>query len=130
MLSKKILSKILVFFISANILFADHYWRRPAYRYHRQPVYRNYYQGPIYQNRISPRYNDNRISPGAATAIGLGAGVVGFVIGRSTKSKEVVYKDQKIQCKDFDIKVIIDGEEKKAKVTKCRTDDGDWKIPD
>jgi hypothetical protein len=129
MLSKKILSKILVFFISANILFADHYWRRPVYRYPRPPVYRNY-QGPSYHDRNTPRYNDNRISPGAATAIGLGVGVIGFVIGRSTKSKEVVYKDQKIQCKDFDIKVMIDGEEKKAKVTKCRTDDGEWKIPD
>jgi surface antigen len=75
-------------------------------------------------------YNGPGISAGAVTAIGLGVGILGFVIGRTTKSKEVIYKDSKIHCKDFDIRVMIDGEEKKAKITKCRTEDGEWKIPE
>jgi len=95
-------------------------------------VYNNYNRYPVYNN-----YNRSGrgISTGAATAIGLGVGILGFAIGRSTKNKDkvIVYqdqKDQKIQCKDFDIKVTIDGEEKKAKITKCKTESGDWEIPE
>ena len=108
----------------------QHYYNRP--NYNRYPVYNNYNRYPVYNN-----YNRSGrgISTGAATAIGLGAGILGFAIGRSTKNKDkvIVYqdqKDQKIQCKDFDIKVTIDGEEKKAKITKCKTEDGDWTIPE
>ena len=115
------------------------YYNRP--NYNRYPVYNNYNRYPVYNNyNRYPVYNNyNRsgqgISTGAATAIGLGAGILGFAIGRSTKNKDkvIVYqdqKDQKIQCKDFDIKVTIDGEEKKAKITKCKTEDGDWTIPE
>ena len=106
------------------------YYNRP--NYNRYPVYNNYNRYPVYNN-----YNRSGqgISTGAATAIGLGVGILGFAIGRSTKNKDkvIVYqdqKDQKIQCKDFDIKVTIDGEEKKAKITKCKTEDGDWTIPE
>ena len=117
----------------------QHYYNRP--NYNRYPVYNNYNRYPVYNNyNRYPVYNNyNRsgqgISTGAATAIGLGAGILGFAIGRSTKNKDkvIVYqdqKDQKIQCKDFDIKVTIDGEEKKAKITKCKTEDGDWTIPE
>ena len=115
------------------------YYNRP--NYNRYPVYNNYNRYPVYNNyNRYPVYNNyNRsgqgISTGAATAIGLGVGILGFAIGRSTKNKDkvIVYqdqKDQKIQCKDFDIKVTIDGEEKKAKITKCKTEDGDWTIPE
>lgn len=108
----------------------QHYNNRP--NYNRYLVYNNYNRYPVYNN-----YNRSGrgISTGAATAIGLGAGILGFAIGRSTKTKDkvIVYqdqKDQKIQCKDFDIKVTIDGEEKKAKITKCKTEDGEWEIPE
>jgi hypothetical protein len=114
---KKLLCLSLIFVFATN-LYANR-WRRYPTHYHTYPIHNH--------NRSN---QGQGITPGAATAIGLGVGILGFVIGRSTKSKEVVYKDQKIQCKDFDIKVTIDGEEKKAKVTKCRTDDGEWKIPD
>ena len=109
---KKLVCLSLICIFSSNLY--AHRWRR----YH--PTYYNNF--PVPSNR--------GISAGAATAIGLGVGVLGFVIGRSTKQKEVVYQDQTIQCKEFDIKVTIDDEEKKAKVTKCRTKDGEWKIPD
>ena len=119
--------------------YPQHYNNRP--NYNRYPVYNNYNRYPVYNNyNRYPVYNNyNRsgrgISTGAATAIGLGVGILGFAIGRSTKNKDkvIVYqdqKDQKIQCKDFDIKVTIDGEEKKAKITKCKTESGDWEIPE
>jgi len=119
---RKIITSILLMFALTTNAFADH-WRWSRYpRYHRynQPRYNNHYHN----------YNESgRISPGAATAIGLGVGVLGFVIGRSTKKTSESY-DSKIECKEFDMKVMIDGEEKKAKVTKCRTQDGSWQIPD
>lgn len=119
---RKIITSILLMVALTTNAFADH-WRWSRYpRYHRynQPRYNNHYHN----------YNESgRISPGAATAIGLGVGVLGFVIGRSTKKTSESY-DSKIECKEFDMKVMIDGEEKKAKVTKCRTQDGSWQIPD
>lgn len=108
--------------------------RFPQPRYNRYPVYNNYNRYPVYNN-----YNRSRhgISIGAATAIGLGVGVVGYEIGRSvtTRDKEVVYiyqdqTDQKIQCKAFDIKVLIDGVFVLGQITKCKTENGEWKIPD
>lgn len=104
-------------------------WAHSRYGNH----YHSRYYSPIRDRRYTHNYYNTGpgISAGAATAIGLGVGVLGFVIGRSTKSKEVIYKDSsKIECKEFDIRVTIDGEEKKAKITKCRTEDGEWKIPE
>jgi hypothetical protein len=131
MLFKRLVISAILLSMLPLTLFADH-WRNRYPRYPRyyqtRPIY-NYY--PNYNYRHIPNGN---VSPGAATAIGLGAGVVGFVIGRSTKSKEkeIIYRDTpKIECKEFDIRVTIDGESKKAKIMKCRSsEDGDWKIPD
>jgi hypothetical protein len=119
---KKLVATSLILIFAPSIAFADR-WRH--HRYYRNPY-------PRYYGRTHTHHYVDRpgVSAGAATAIGLGVGILGFVIGRSTKSKEVIYKDQKIECKDFDIKVIIDGEEKKAKITKCRTEDGEWRIPE
>lgn len=119
---RKIITSILLLFVLTTNAFADH-WRWSRYPRHNRYSY--------------PRYNDNyhnysrtgRLSPGAVTAIGLGVGVLGFAIGRSTKKTSESY-NSKIECKEFDMKVMIDGEEKKAKVTKCRTQDGSWQIPD
>lgn len=110
----KIAINILLLITLSGNAFADH-WHRNRRYYGSYPRYSNY------------RYYNN-ISPGAATAIGLGTGIVGYVIGRSVSN---THRDNsRIECKEFDIKVNIDGEEKKAKITKCRTEDGDWKIPD
>jgi hypothetical protein len=122
---KKTLCKLLILALSSGILTADHWrWRRP--RYHRPPVYGNYRPYPY----------DNRISPGAAAAISIGAGVVGYVIGKKTQersytegTRECSY-EERIECKEFEINVIIDGERKRATITKCRVNGGDWKIPD
>lgn len=108
---KKILAFALLILFSSN-LNAQHWgWRR----------YGGYYGG---------RY-DSRISPGAATAIGLGTGVLGYYIGRTQSKNENRESDRdRIECKEFDVKVKLDGEYKNAKILKCRVGNGDWKIPE
>jgi len=113
------LAKILVLLVLSNSLIAEHW------------LYRKYYP-----NRMGYYRHDNRVSPGAAAAIGIGAGVIGYVIGKKTQertyteaTRECSY-EEKIECKEFEITVIIDGERKKATITKCRVNGGDWKIPD
>lgn len=119
---KKLVATSLILIFAPSIAFADR-WRH--HRYYRNP-YPRYYSYPRYGN-----YHMNRpgVSPGGAAAIAIGSGVLGYVIGRST-NKDTSYKNDRIECKEFDIKVMIDGEEKKAKITKCRTEDGEWKIPE
>jgi|LakMenE01Jun11ns_1017448.scaffolds.fasta_scaffold9958683_10 hypothetical protein len=124
--------KLILLFLISIPSYADR-WVHSRYRNHYRYHYNSRHYTPIRDRRYTRNYYNTGpgISAGAATAIGLGVGVLGFVIGRSTKSKEVIYKDNsKIECKDFDIRVMIDGEEKKAKIIKCRTEDGEWKIPE
>lgn len=122
---RKLLLSILLILTLSDSLFASHWrWRN---RYPRRYNYNYNY------NTRNRSQNFNSISPGAATAIGLGVGVLGFAIGRASKKneKEIVYRDSpSISCKEFPIKVNIDGEEKTAKITKCKTQDGEWKIPE
>lgn len=119
----KILTSIILMFVLTTNVFADH-WRINRYpRYGHRPRHYNHY------HRYNSHNNYGRISPGAATAVGLGAGVLGYVIGRSTKKPSESH-NSKIECKEFDVKVMIDGEERKAKITKCRTEDGSWQIPE
>lgn len=115
---KLLVSVLMCGVLSAN-MYAEH-WRyyRPYYRGHRAPRYNSYHYN-----------NGGRISPGAAAAIGIGAGVIGYVIARGS-SKNNSDSNSRIECKEFDMKVMIDGEERKAKVTKCRTDGGNWQIPE
>lgn len=110
-------------------------YTRPSRGSYPQPHYNRYPQ-PHYNRPIYIRSGQG-ISIGAATAIGVGVGVVGYEIGRSIKNtdKEIVYiyqdqTDQKIQCKAFDIKVLIDGVFVLGQITKCKTENGEWKIPD
>lgn len=107
----KILTSIILLLTFSGVSFADH-WR-----------YRNYHRQ--YQHRHYGYYNTGRISPWAAAGIGVGTGVLGYVIGRNTYRS-----NDRIECKQFDMRIIIDGEEKLAKVTKCRTEDGTWQIPE
>jgi hypothetical protein len=90
-------------------------------------------------NRRSPHYHyyypyNNGISGGAVTTIGIGTGVVGYIIGRRVAaSRQPVYvqnNSQHIECREFDIRVVIDNQNKTAKIMKCRVDGGDWKLPD
>lgn len=78
-----------------------------------------------------------RISPGAAAAIGLGAGVVGFIIGRSasnnsnrSNTSQTNSSDDRIECRNFPMKVIVDNKPTEVLVQKCRVGGGEWKLPD
>ena len=117
----KLLISFLLIFATVEPIFANHW------RWRNRNRYNTHYHYPT--NGYSSRTSGTGISPGAATAIGLGVGVLGFIVGRATK-KTTESSDSKIECKEFPILVTIDGEEKKAKVTKCKTQDGNWQIPD
>lgn len=74
------------------------------------------------------------ISGGTAVAVGIGSGVVGYILGRRAAANQTtpvyVQHTPHIECREFDIRVVIDNQNKIAKITKCRVDGGEWKIPD
>lgn len=102
---------LVVFLVLSSVAFAH----GSLYRYYPQHnYYRNYGYYP-------------GVSNGTATAIGIGAGVVGYIIGNKTASKKE--NSQKIECEDFPIKVVVDGKETIGTVKKCRVNGGAWQIP-
>lgn len=96
-----------------------------------------------WQNRQNNNhYYDNQYNRGISATtgiiIGLGAGVVGYVVGRSTSpsnnQETEIVKDRsnktKIECKYFDLKIVDNEITKIVKVQKCRVNKGEWKIPE
>ena len=107
------IKKILTFFLFSTMTFA-HDWGRYNYR----PYYSHYDYRPRYYG----------VSPGAATAIGIGAGIVGYVVGSEVSHK--VQKSDKIECQDFPIRVVVEGKEAIGTIKKCRVNNGPWQIVD
>jgi len=129
---------IVVFLIFSAISFGQTYW--PSGSEHL--YYRNYYYNNFYRNyyrNLNYRYYNNLpgISGAATTAIGIGAGLAGYIIGSKTAPKKQdapVYQQdasvyQNIECKEFPVKVKVEGKEVDAKIQKCRVGDGPWQIP-
>lgn len=100
--------RIIAFLVLSSVCFA-HGWGN---YYNPYGYYGNYYPG---------------VSNGTATAIGIGAGVVGFIIGNKTASKKE--NSEKIECEDFPVKVVVEGKEVIGTVKKCRVNGGPWQIP-
>jgi hypothetical protein len=125
--------QVIVLLIISMVFPSLVYSQYPRHVYHRN------YAGPHPRYSYGPtgfsRYGNGRISPGAAAAIGIGAGVVGYVIGRSTAPKQqpVIIQQQddtKIQCREFPMIVLIENKRREVMVMKCRVGpDGDWKLP-
>ena len=103
------LKKTIAFLVLSTVAFG-HGWPSGYY----PSYYRNYNYYP-------------GVSGGTATAIGIGAGVVGFIIGNKTASKKE--NSQKIECEDFPVKVVVEGKETIGTVKKCRVNGGPWQIP-